>query len=282
VTFRLERDGIAPLILDAQNGWHVRGADFGFPTVREVVDGRPQADGTDDRTRHFGSRLVSLDLLARGERQQRIDQLSPFLVPNARAYLYFPVGPFERRILLRGRDRLATYTRNTGKQAILAQWDAPNGTMETAVEQSATALASDPVEPGFTFDLTFPLLFPLSTPVGATIVTTVGNALCPPILRLFGPCVNPRIENVADLDEFGAAKRLAFNITLAAGDYLEVDVRERTVLLNGLRTQNRYSTLDFATSTWWTLQPGQNLVRYFPQTFSGDARAVIAFRCQFL
>jgi hypothetical protein len=282
VTFRLERDGIAPLVLSPDNGWHVRAADFGFPNVRAVVDGRPQADGTDDRTRHFGARVVSLDLLGRGQRQQRIDQLSPFLVPNRRSYLYFPVGNFERRILLRGRDRSAVYDRNTGKQAIFVQWDAPNGTMETAVEQTATAFASDPVEPGFTFDLTFPLLFPNATPVGTTIVTTVGNALCPPILQLYGPCVNPRIENVNDLDELGAAKRLQFNITIAQGDFLEVDVRERTVNLNGNPAQNRYSTLDFAASRWWTLQPGPNAIRYFPQSYSGDARAVVAFRCQFL
>jgi hypothetical protein len=220
MTFRLERDGHAPLVLSAANGWHVRRADFGFPTVRTVVDGRPQADGTDDRTRHFGARAVSLELLARGDRQAKLDQLSPFLVPSARVYLYFPVGSFERRILLRGRDRTAAYEQLTGKQAMLAQWDAPNGTMETATEGVAVAPASDPVEPGFTFDLTFPIVFPASTPVGATIVTTVGNALCPPVLQLWGPCVNPRIENVSELDENGLAKRLQFNATLGQDEYL--------------------------------------------------------------
>jgi hypothetical protein len=139
-----------------------------------------------------------------------------------------------------------------------------------------------PAEPGLTFDLTFDIVFPLSTPVGATVVTTIGDALCPPVLRLFGPCVNPRIENVSEPDEEGRAKRLAFNITLGVGEFLEVDTRERTVKLNGNPRRDRYATLDFPSSRWWTLQPGPNQVRYFPEVFSGSARAEILFRCQFI
>ena len=77
-------------------------------------------------------------------------------------------------------------------------------------------------------------------------------------------------------------KQLAFNITLSAGQYLEVDTRERTVLLNGNPNQPRYSTLDFSVSEWFTLAPGTNFVKYFPDSFSGNARAVMLYRCTFL
>jgi hypothetical protein len=276
VTFRLERDGFPTLHLTPDNGFTVRSVDLGFPAPRTVVDSRPQANGTDDRTRFLGDRVVTLDLLARGERQQKIDQLGPFLVPNARSFLYFQVGNFERRVLLRGRSRSAVYD-VPGKQEILVQWDAPNGTVETANARSETALASGAVEPGFTFDIDFDLTFPASTPVGTTSIVTVGNAECPPIIQLWGPVVNPRIINITD-----GNRQLRFDVTLTTEQFWQVDFRERTVFLNGDPNRNRYQQLDFTASEWWTLLPGTNFVRYTADTFASPARAVVSFRCQWI
>jgi len=281
VSFRLERDGVPTLHLDADNGFSVRRVDLGFPSPRTVVDSRPLANGTDDRTQFFGERVVSLDLLARGERQQKIDQLSPFLVPSARSYLYFQVGAFERRILLRGRSRQAIYN-VPGKQEMLVQWDAPDGTAETAQANEVIVPASVQAAPGFTFDISFDLTFPAASPAGRTNVFTVGNAQCFPVIQLWGPCTFPRIDNLQDRNVFGVPKQLAFDVTLGAGQYLEVDLRERTVLLNGNPAESRYSTLDFTVSDWWTLAPGDNFVKYFPDSFSGNARAVVTYRCTFL
>ena len=281
MTFRLERDGVPTLHLTPENGFTVRRVDLGYPAPRTVVDARPLANGTDDRTRFFGERVVSLDILARGERQQKIDELSPFLVPEGRSYLYFPVGNFERRILLRGRSRSAVYN-VPGKQEMLVQWDAPDGTAETALANEVTAFATVGVSPGFLFDLTFDLVFPQTSPAGRTNAFTVGNARCYPVLQLWGPCTFPRIDNLQDRNVFGLPKQLAFDVALSAGQYLEVDLREKTVFLNGNPAQSRYSTLDFAVSEWWSLAPGDNFVKYFPDTFSGNARAVLTYRCTFL
>lgn len=283
MTIRLEQQGRPPLELTAENGYFVSRLDLGYPVVRPVVDDRPQASGTDDRTRFHSSKIVTIDLVARGDRTEKTEELGPFLVPFARSFLFYPAGNgLERRILIRARDRTAPWDGPPGKHRIIAQFEAPNGTAETADLGQAVATATTAVEPGLTFDLTFDVLFPLSTPVGATVVTTIGDALCPPVARLFGPCVNPRIENVTDPDVDGRAKRLQFNITLGAGEFLEVDFRERTVKLDGNPRRDRYSTLDFTESNWWTLRPGDNLVRYFPEDFSGDARAELSFRCQFI
>lgn len=283
MSIRLEREGLPPLELTAENGWYVSRLDLGYPFVRAVADDRPLASGTDDRTRFHSARVVTLDLTARGDRNVKQTELGPYLVPFARSFLFFPAGDgTERRVLLRARDRTAPFDGPPGKHRIIAQFDAPNGTVETALLGQAVATATEQVEPGFAFNLTFDLSFPLSTPVGATGVFTFGDALCPPVLRLFGPCTNPRIENVSEPDEEGRAKRLAFDITLGAGEFLEVDVRERTVKLNGNPRRDRYGTLDFPESRWWTLQPGDNLVRYFPEVFAGASRAEVDFRCQFI
>lgn len=278
MSFRLERAGYPTLNLTGANGWTVRRFSLGFPTPRVVVDDRPLADGVDDRTAYFGSRVVTLDLLARKNRQTALDELGPFLVPNARSYLYYPSSAgFERRVLLRGASVDAPWEGAPGKLELLVAWEAPNGTAETANANSATASATTPPGPGFEFDLTFDLTFPASSPAGSTTVTTIGNAKCYPVIKLYGPATFPRIENYTD-----GQKSLDFNIALSATDYLEVDVRNKTVLLNGNPAQNRYQTLDFATSEWWVLQPGSNLVRYYPDVYSGAARAELSWRCQFI
>lgn len=278
MTFRLEIEGGDTLELNAANGYTVREFNPGFPTVRAVVDDRPSGDGVDDRTAFFGSRLVSLDIVARGERQTITDELAPFLLPSARPYLYYPIaGGGERRILLRPRDRQQPWRGTPLKSEMLLQWEAPNGTTERSLENEVEIAAVVPAEPGFLFDITFDLVFPESSPTGSTTITTNGTARCYPVFQLWGPCTNPRIENFSD-----GGKTLDFNITLGTGEYLEVDVRERTVYLDGLSNKNRYYTLDFATSEWWTLVPGDNLVRYYPVSFASPSHAVITYRCQFL
>ena len=68
-------------------------------------------------------------------------------------------------------------------------------------------------------------------------------------------------------------ERLVFTgLTLLAGDWLEIDCRERTIRLNGLPAQSRYSLLDFPASSFLRLLPGVNTVRYYPVSFGDGAR----------
>lgn len=68
-----------------------------------------------------------------------------------------------------------------------------------------------------------------------------------------GPIINPVITH----DTSGS--ELEFNITIAAGQTLTVELRDHTVLLNG--TANRRSAL-VNTSRWFLLQPGANSLRF--------------------
>lgn len=268
------------LTLDEANGYLVQTFDLGYPSVRVVSDVRPLADGTDDLTQYFGERVVALDITMTGDKWARMDALGKYLAPYARPYLYYDDAAQARRIRLRPADRRLAIMSPTTSQQVLVQWVAPDGVSEAAAESSVTVFASPQDEPGFTFDLTFDIDFP--TAPGRTQVTTDGNAKTYPTLRLYGPAVTPRIENAADLNVAGEPKRLTFDITVADGDYLEVDVRNRTVLLNGRADKSRYYTLDFTESEWWTLLPGLNQIRYFPVSYSGSTRAVILYRSTFL
>jgi hypothetical protein len=217
-----------------------------------------------------------------GDKFQRIDQLSRFLNPSTRPYLYFDDAAQPRRIRLRPADRQLSLTSPTTYQDILVQWSAPDGIVETAQEFSVQAFAGLPLEPGFTFDLTFDTVFPESTVIGTTNIPNIGSVNAYPVMRLWGPCVVPRIENVSDTLPDGSPKRMVFDITLVVGEYLEVDTRERTVLLDGQRSRNRYQTIDFTVSTWFSLLPGDNRIRFFPQAFGGNSRAQFLYRAAFL
>jgi hypothetical protein len=274
--------GTQTLDLTPANGFNVRDFNLGFPVVRSVMDDRPNIDGTDDRTRFFGARVVSLDVDLVGNKWSLLDQLAPFLVPSARPYLVFDDASQPRRVRLRSSEETAIITAPTNQQRVLLQWVAPDGVAETVNEAQQIVFAATLASPGFSFDLTFDLTYPPSTPAGRTDVFTVGNARCYPVMQLWGPCVFPRIDNAQDVGTNGVPKQLAFDITLTGAQYLEVDIRERTVLLNGNVNAPRYNTLDFAVSDWFSLQPGNNFVSYFPDSFSGASRAVMLYRCTFL
>lgn len=84
------------------------------------------------------------------------------------------------------------------------------------------------------------------------VVTSSGNKPAKALLTIFGPVQNPVIVH----DTSG--KRLTFSISLTEEQYLEIDLRKRTVLLNG--TANRRHTLLNHTG-WFLLPPGINSFR---------------------
>ena len=57
-----------------------------------------------------------------------------------------------------------------------------------------------------------------------------------------------------------------------------MDVAARAANLNSDPAQPVLSYLDFASSSWWLMQPGDNDVRYDPATASAGAEADITFR----
>lgn len=104
--------------------------------------------------------------------------------------------------------------------------------------------------------LTWPLTWPLDWGIAqsdSTFVNNQGNFDAPATFRVDGPVINPRIENLT------LNKTLAIDITVNAGEYLEIDADARTVLLNG--SASRYSLLTQA-SAWWLLEPGPNEIRF--------------------
>lgn len=88
-----------------------------------------------------------------------------------------------------------------------------------------------------------------------------GNYDSPPVITITGPVSNPRVELVDwdDKEDDDPTEEMSFLITLQQGEYLEVNVKDKTVLLNG--AVSRRGTMTFQ-SDWFTIRPGINTFRY--------------------
>lgn len=109
---------------------------------------------------------------------------------------------------------------------------------------------------------------------GLMIVNNLGNTESSPILRLRGPMKNPTITRV------DTGEKIVLNYTLTAGQVLDVDTRDHTIVLNG--DTNRYSALDFVQSSWWQLAPGINQIRLSCADWDEDAALVIYWNHAFI
>lgn len=270
-------DGDRELNVDDEDIW-LDELDLGFPAVRAVVQDRPQADGESDQTAHHGGRAVSMKLrLVPVTRTLTalLDDLMYFCHPGRRPVLVFEHDGSERQITLRADQQSAPIT-SPNSQAVQVAWRAPTGRILSSTEQ-VSAANPDAGEPGRAYDLTFDRDYPDSVGIGRITVTNAGTTAADPIIRIFGPCTDPRIANET------VDKALEFTgLTIAAGDYLELDPAHRTARLNGLASSSRYGFLNFDTSEWWSLEPGDNTIRFYPVTSSPPSQAQVRWHDAYL
>jgi hypothetical protein len=254
--------------------------DFGWPDVRTVADDRTDADGTQDTTERHGARAVTLTLKLIGEtRLQDLDALRAFCHPRQRPVLTVGTSGWvePRRVQLRPGPQTAPLRGQDGAHIpVQVGWIAPDGLLEAVTASELTVAPSGNAKTGISYPVSYPVSYEVSTSGGPVTVTNAGNTSVSPVVRMYGPCSGP----VISVDGGGA---LSFpTLTINAGDYVEVDFRERTVLADGRASLSRLGTLDFASASWWRLLPGDNLVRYSPASYSGAAAAVVMWRDSWL
>jgi phage-related protein len=120
---------------------------------------------------------------------------------------------------------------------------------------------------GFSFSLGFPFGYGAPVDPNQTNVFNSGNRPAPAVITIPGPVTDPIIYNDTTSQE------LAFQIDVASGDSLTIDLAYRTVKLNG--TASRCAAL--LAPDWFMLESGDNYMRYRAST-GGGSPATIAFR----
>lgn len=274
----LEHPDLGRLDLDwrTQDGIARVSWEIGVPEVREVTEGVVDGDGEWDQSAHHGASMLSLELAVFGPlRDELIDRLRSFCQPRLRPVFGYEWNGTTRRLVLRT-DRMSAPRTNPGSDQVQMSWRVPSGVQESYEANVLTVLPETTAATGRTYPRSYPINY-RRVSSGATAPApflVAGTAPVMPLLRLYGPCERPRVEHI----ESGA--RLEFTrgdaLSIASGEFLEVDFEYRTVRLNGDPAENRYRHL--AASTWFRFMPGRNHIRFYPVGWSGSAMCEVQWR----
>jgi len=266
--------GLTMPLEDEDGGWFCEELDLGYPEVRDVVDNRPDQDGIDDRTRYFGARAVSASITARAAAGATIDDVAagfaPFMIPSARPVLHYilerPGNP-ERTLTVRAAG-YAWPIVGASKRDIQLQWIASDPIARDPTQHSATAFTGASADPGRRYNLVFPRVYPAGGggPASATIYSG-GDVPVRPLLRIYGPVTAPVVTFTPAAGVFATLPTL----TLSTGQYVEVDCAAKSAFLNGDRTRNLLSQVDWAAiaaNGGWPLIPPRTTIT---MTMSGQS-----------
>lgn len=248
----------------------------GAPDVREQMTDRMGADGTIDATAFTGRRTVTLDLQVFGNEEgsayQLLERLVAMTHPTHRPYLHVRRGgPLAEswRIALRGNPFSVSYGRKAATVLDLQlAFTAPDGYFESPVR---SASSSGPAQrgTGLVFPVVYPLTFGTSGDAPTPLVVDVYSPMpIAPVLRIYGPAINPELITLGGL-------RFSFtSLTVNAGEYVEIDMGNATVRLNGQASTPVFHTVDWSVSTFWRLPPGSTIVQFL----STGGQLVISWR----
>lgn len=105
---------------------------------------------------------------------------------------------------------------------------------------------------------------------GTAEVTNAGDIPALPTITIHGPLSNPDLINTT------TGKEIQISHVLAEGETLVIDFSDHTIKVDG--EEESYGSLDFATSEWWELEPGANVIELDAAVFTAGAKAVVQWR----
>lgn len=252
---------------------------LGSPSPRVVAENRPSDHGSSDATAFYGPRTIEVTghvmASTMAEFWPRVDELLGSLALGSEHTLRF-------RRLGEGFDLRASV--RVDSEVDLPVGDIPKPYARWGVSlycsdprlyaDTVTSGAYDPTDAG-DGGLEFPLDFPLEFGVsgGAWLsLDNEGTVSTPPTIIVTGPVTNPIIDN--DTSGLSIFTR---DCGLGVGDTLTLDVRARTVVLNG--TTLRPDLVDVSRTTWWDVRPGVNRLRMRGSGMaSGQTELAVGFR----
>ena len=289
--------------------------DLGFPAARDDTQDN-STDGTTDSTQFHGPRTVTIDLrifdqafTADGSYSDIIgwdpdwdraeywlNVVSAWMSPSRRLALYIKYrGAAQAKYLA---VRPATMSGplvmdgTPGHLDVQLQFVCPSGkvfsfdegTTATVDGMSRAEIRLSNIDvPGLTLPVAFPFAFPPPARGSNSIVCTGGVEYgC--LIRLYSDpitaSINPRIT-FQHVDSLGLndypAQSIGFaNLTIPAGQYIEIDTVEKTCYLNGDRSQRTGNFLS-RPYAWPELRPGLNLVNLEVGASGAGAYAAVLY-----
>lgn len=259
--------------------------DWSSGALRPVVTPAPDQSGSIDTTTLHGEGSVTIGLrvdLRAGELEQVVRSFRRYTAAALRPTLTvdYEDGSDPLIVTLSQGTVTAPIQQATHRDVVL-RFVAPYGIMESETVHSAVVRPGAGEGDGLEFadELEFgtTIEFPYVEPPGATVITQEGDRHAYPVVRAFGPFGGPAISTV--IGNLTTGKTLTFSgVDIAEGDYLEINLRTKTITVNGVAEQSRYQFLSFPASSWWTLAPGDNEIAFRPDVWSGNAQMHVLWR----
>ncbi|MCK9597814.1 MAG: phage tail family protein [Sphaerochaeta sp.] len=163
--------------------------------------------------------------------------------------------------------------------SVLHRWEAPEivrwSLQMVALDprKVSTALTGSTGLPvatgGWSIPWTIPWSIPSTVVAGHVSLTNVGNIAGRMLLRIDGPVVAPVVTHVSS----GATLTFASSMTLAEGEWVDVDMEAKTVLANGTASRNGWVT----SRGWFNFDPGVNLIAFSAATATDALLTVTAY-----
>lgn len=115
-----------------------------------------------------------------------------------------------------------------------------------------------------------PYILPVTWEAGETaaIIENTGDIWVYPTITLTGKYTNPKVSNLT------TGKIVQLNVTTAPTDIIVIDMKNRTITLNG-GSIAAYRSDD---SSWWALLPGDNRVIIETSSGSDDTVGIVKYR----
>lgn len=268
--------------LQPENGYVPQAIDFGWPALRENREVRPSQNGEDDYTKFFGARAISFPVGIRDDMALSVpyleDELKKWLLPELESYLEFRRrgDMVWRRIRVKGTNNSQRLTLASFRYDMATMsFRAPDGVFELgpasgdrdfSLPETLTLSPSVTNETGriysatqLNYDGSTQKRYPVTEVIGAGIAVNRGTAPVYPTIRIYGRTLGPRLINM----DTGQQLKFLDAYQINAGEYVEVNFRDGTVLLNGDPTNTRFNKVDFSVSEFFTMAPRKsNNLRY--------------------
>ncbi|MEV5710181.1 hypothetical protein [Actinoallomurus sp. NPDC052274] len=219
----------------------------------------------------YGPRIITLTLLASAKTQALRD------VARAQLQQAVPVGDlalfrYDEPIPKQAGVRRNASANVTESYPTLVDCEfqiplvAPDPRKYAAEVQTVTVSAAS-ASIGLTVPFTVPATLPNQPPAGSMTVRNGGNFETPALITVTGPMPAPTVVNIT------TGQRISYSqLNLGATDRLLIDLDARQGYLNGgYRPADPYSS-------WWRLQPGDNLVQLSGLSAGGAASMTVQWR----
>jgi hypothetical protein len=246
---------------------------WGAPEIRTTDIPRSGADGSTLGRDLLGKHVTTLQVTILGDDESDVgDKIDAWKAACA----HTPEGLIAVRANLLGRTRVrygrfripgeadAALARNGYVAIGSAQFEVLDS--RTYGDTAHTAVTGR-VQEGSGFTPPFTPPFTLGASVGGTVdAFNAGNTTAPWTARLDGPLTYPTVTHLESGQRLSLALTANGGIDLAAGQWIDLDSTNRSVLLNGTADRRTQLTID---STWWELAPGSNTFELSADTGTG-------------